>query len=220
MRIIYVALIVSALACLSGAAALAEQAAQDETIEPGLTFSLTLGDKTVPIVEGKPVQVSGKFSDPKVTLNIDPHRVFDLRGARFDYPRHFTWEADLTDPNVAVWTLSGTTFKIMFFAFQGDTSAESVVESLEENFTGQGAEVAKKPCKLTLEGKAIAGTQLDLTLVGNKLIDQVYGLPGGDGVSRLVIFQDTPNENGQPSAEAVETLKRFSESFKSAGAKK
>ena len=214
MRIIYVGLIVSAVSCLIGATALADPIAADETTEPALTFSLTVGDQTVAVAEGEPTQLDGEFVDPSVTLHIDPYRTFNLRGVRFDYPRHFTWEADLTDPNVAIWTLSGSTFKIMFFAFHDSTTAADIVASLEANFTDQGAEVKQEPCKIMLEGNPIDGTQLDLTLVGNKLVDQVYGLPGAGTMSRLVIFQDTPNENGQPSDEAVETLKRFTASFK------
>lgn len=214
MRIIYVGLIVLAVSCLIGTTALAEPIAADETTEPSLTFSLTIGDQTVAIAEGEPTQLEGNFADPSVTLDIEPYRTFNLRGVRFDYPRHFTWEADLTDPNVAIWTLSGATYKIMFFAFHDNTTAADIVDSLEANFSGQGAEVTKKPCKIMLEGNMIDGTQLDLTLVGNKLVDQVYALPSAGTMSRLVIFQDTPNENGQPSDEAVEALKRFTASFK------
>jgi len=206
--------IVSTLMCFVHGVVLAEPAAQDESAEPALTFSIEVGDQSVVVGEGVAAQLEGNFKNPEVSVTVEPYRVFARRGVEFEYPRTFNWEADLSDPDVAIWTLSGHTFKIMFFAFNDDTTAEDIVESLVGNFEQQGAEVAKSATQIVLGGETIHGTQLDLSVVGTKITDRVFALPGDGTRSRVVIFQDSLDEENQASAEGVATLKLFTSSFK------
>lgn len=214
MRSMLFGTIVSALMCCAHGIVLAEPTAQDESAEPEMTFSIKVGDQSVIVGEGVAAQLDGSFKNPEVSVTVEPYRVFSRRGVQFEYPRTFNWEADLTDPDVAIWTLSGHTFKIMFFAFSDDTTAEDIVASLVGNFEQQGAEVSRSATQIVLGGKTLPGTQLDLSVVGTQISDRVFALPSDGTRSRVVIFQDSLDEENQASAEGVATLKLFTSSFK------
>jgi hypothetical protein len=84
--------------------------AGDESREPPLLFSVSVGAVTVPATEGEAVSVAGTFQDPRVTVRPEPHRLFPYGGVSFHYPRGFTFEADLDDPAAIVHSIHGFGF--------------------------------------------------------------------------------------------------------------
>ena len=66
---------------------------------------------------------------------------------------------------------------------------------------------------LELNGVKLTGQLLDVTVAGQRLKQAFYGLRVGED-SMVIILQDSPQENGQPSADYERTVKMLNESFK------
>src|SRR5690349_4597241 len=69
--------------------------ADDETKEPKLGFTVRVGSTELHLSEGDQLPAKGTFTDPSVSVTVDPERVFTHAGLSFAYPRNFSFEAEL-----------------------------------------------------------------------------------------------------------------------------
>jgi hypothetical protein len=184
-----------------------------ESQEPPLRFNLKLGERTVVITEGETTQLRGKFEDPKVTLVVDPHRVFDFQGVSFQYPRSFGFEADLADPSAKSWTLSGNDFKIMLMVIQGSTTASEYADNLVAEFGEDNCRITDAQAKLRLGSVDLSGSTLRVNLAGHSMTMEVYLVDSTASAAKLLVFQDSLDEYGNRSNERKEALQVMASSF-------
>lgn len=185
----------------------------DESKEPPLRFTLRIGNKSIPITEGETARVNGTFSNPKVTLTAQPLRVFAYQGISFKYPRAFTFEADLSDSDYKNWTLSGNDFKVMYFILNDRLTTDAFAENLADQFGHQNCSV-QKASPLKFDNKELYGTTLNATVVGNKMVMDIYRIPSAGAQTKLLVFQDNVNDSGNRSIEGKSTLQLIKQSSK------
>ena len=69
--------------------------AVDESVEPADTYKLALNDTEVEIFTDKDIELSENAGKAKVRLIVNPEKRFTYGDVDFQYPRYFTFEADL-----------------------------------------------------------------------------------------------------------------------------
>lgn len=186
----------SAVAMPAGALAvpIAVGSQHPEAQEPRLSFNVAVGSTRVRVVEGETAAVPGNFQNPAVSVTVEPQRTFTYAGLRFDYPRSFTFEADL-DGGTSSWTLSGNDLKIMVFRFDERVSTEEYVQELVKRF---GPTTTTAPMQLRLGNADYPGTRLDVRVVKTELVYEVVGLPQYEGKYRILAIQDNKKAANVP----------------------
>lgn len=185
----------------------------DEAKAPPLKYTLKIGKKSIAITEGETVSIKGRFRNPKVTLTAQPHRLFSYRGVSFKYPRSFTFEAELEESDFQSWTLSGNDFTIMFFVIADDLTAEEYARELMSDFGRENCAISKA-VPFEFGSQKISGTKLEVNVVGNKTVTNAYRISTDNMQTKLLIFQDFLDDDGNPSREGKSTLDIVQRSFK------
>jgi len=175
----------------------------DETREPPMKYRVDLDGKVFAIAEGESMKLDGTWTDPTIRIVADPHRRFSYGGVSFLYPRGFTFEADVDDPDSRSWILSGNDFTIMVFVLSGRITPEAYADSVAGRFGDENCKRSALPEDLL--GRKIHGTRLDVRVVGHRLTIDVFALPAVEG-TRLLVLQDSPDESGRESRESRETM--------------
>jgi hypothetical protein len=183
----------------------------DETREPPLRFRVQIGAASVTLAEGEPGALRGQFVDPVVSVTPEPFRVFELAGISFRYPRAFTFEADVEDPSLKSWTLSGNDLRIMCFALLEAVSPEAFARNLTSHFGPGAARVREPRAVLRLGKETLDGVVVDVVVAKHRMTMSVYGIPGPG--HRILVLQDSPDESGRPSREAAGAVKELEASF-------
>jgi hypothetical protein len=187
--------------------------AQDEAKEPPQKFTVNLGDQSVKVLEGESVKLTGSFTNPQLTIKPDPYRVFPYQGLRFQYPRSFSFEADLTGPGEKNWTLSGNDVRIMLFVFDERTTVAEFAEGVISELGKANCKIVDANAKLKLGTIEITGVKLHMTISTHGVTQDIYSIPTPRPKTRLLVFQDSPDENGNRSAEAKGVLETLNKSF-------
>ena len=169
----------------------------EEAREPPTVYEITLGGETIEAREGEPVTLAGRFDGPTLTVAPKPTRTLDVRGVRFEFPRRFVFEADLSDPSVAIWTLEGSDATIMLYAFPTPVSAAEIAAGMVE----QTGPTPRGRALLTVPGGTLTGLGFDWTLAEQRVRTEAFDLPAPAGQSRVLILQDVPPEDADRSAE-------------------
>ena len=202
---------------LTGPLAAPATPAGDESREPPLLFSVSVGAVTVPATEGEAVSVAGTFQDPRVTVRPEPHRLFPYGGVSFHYPRSFTFEADLDDPAARSWTLSGNDFKVLYFAFPVVITPQTHVKQLLETHGRANCRVLDERADLRLGETTLRGIRVEVAVQGNRMIQEAYQVPLKGQGSRLLVFQDWPADGADRSKEGALALRLIAASFRTPG---
>jgi len=189
------------------------KAETSEQAEPPLLYKLQLGDKTVAVSEGVPSTIEGTFTNPAATLTVESFRIFPHGGVEFHYPRHFTFEADFSAPEVKIWTLSGNSFKIMYFVTTQPLTVETFVESLSQQAEPDQVKVDPAPVTIALGGQTLAGKRVTITLAGQSIATDAFALPPHAGATRLLVLQDSPPLPGAATEEAQSATGLLTQSF-------
>jgi hypothetical protein len=187
--------------------------AADESQEPPLQFEVIIGDKSFAVTEGESAQAIGEFNDPIISVTPQPLRVFPYQGISFSYPRSFTFEADLKDPDNKSWTLSGNDFKIIYFVMNVRLSTGEFANSMIDLMGHRQAKVTNPNAQMTLGKHALSGKTLELTLASHKSTMDIYRLPSAKRVTRFLVFQDSLDAQGNRSREGTQALKELASSF-------
>jgi hypothetical protein len=184
----------------------------DESREPPLLFSVSVGPAMVSVTEGETVPVAGSFKDPPVTVRPEAHRVFPYGGISFRYPRTFTFEADLDDPDIRSWTLSGNDFKVIYFVFSVPVTPEGQTKETCKSYGN--CRFLDRSANLKLAGVTLTGVRVEATIQGNRMTHEAYQVPTKGKGSRLLVFQDWPGDGEPRSREGAEALRMLISSFR------
>lgn len=183
----------------------------DDATEPPLTYTLEVDGKKFLLSADKTVILKGSFNNPKVTLRASSTRTFEQDDIVFNYPANFTFEADLSDPEVRTWTMSGNNVTLMLLAFDEEVTPAGLITSTAESLetTAEGM----KPASLKL-GSLTAEGQSAFVKVGDvSLFYTVVTIPTAEGKGRLLLVQDIPQDDGKPSDERATVVEMLEESF-------
>jgi hypothetical protein len=174
----------------------------DDTKEPPVKYRLEVDGKVYPAVEGEAVKITGTLMNPTVKIVAEPFREFGYGGVSFQYPRAFTFEADVKDRDYKSWILSGNDFKIMYFLLDEKTTPDSYADEMIKQFGQKNA--TKSAMKSDVLGGNRDGVRIDVTLAGHKMTMDILCVPFAGG-TRVIVLQDAP-KSGQSSPEAKAAL--------------
>ncbi len=183
----------------------------DDTTEPPLSYTLEVDGQKFLLNADKTVILKGDFQNPKVTLRAAATRRFEHDNIAFDYPANFTFEADLSEPGIRTWTLSGNNVTLMLFDFEQPVKPAELIASTAEALEANVDRMEPTTLKF---GSLTADGQSGLLKVGTVVLTYtVVALPATEGKIRLFIVQDLPKDNGESSDEKTAILKMLDESF-------
>jgi hypothetical protein len=187
--------------------------AEDESVEPPLQYTLTVGGKSQQISENAPFSIGEVKPDDKAVLSVADQRIFGYRGLTFPYPRYFSFEADLQNASSLSWTLSGNDCTLMVFAFSEKLTPQQFAASLAERF---GSETKISTVDLTLGGTKYAGAKVDATITGTHMVMEILPLASPSAKSMLLVIQDSMSDAGTHSPEYAKVMAALGKSFREA----
>lgn len=177
-------------------------AQEDETTEPKLSFTVRVGSTELRLSEGDQLPAKGTFTDPAVSVTVDPERVFTHAGLSFAYPRNFSFEADLSEPHSHSWTLSGNDVKIMVFRFSTELSIESFSKEIAEGF---GPSASISPISIQLGSTEYSGKRVRAKIATHAFTQDIFSLPAIKGKGRFLVLQDDADGN-KPESQPTRAL--------------
>lgn len=179
---------------------------QTDTTEPPQTFELVVDGKAQTVELNKEFELDLK-GKTKVKLKALPNRQFEFAGVSFPYPSFFAFEAE-HDVTSKLWTLDGNDCVVMVFAFPGESGVghQELARQIGAQF-GRGTKFSKTK----FEGKSVSlsGTRIRASVVGSKLIQDVFDIPTESGGSRIIVIQDSLEDDGSHTKEFKNLQKQF-----------
>jgi hypothetical protein len=166
-----------------------------EAVEPKLSFVVKLGTTELRLSEREELLAKGTFSDPRVSVSVNPERTFTYVGLEFAYPSHFTFEADLS-AEAHLWTLSGNDLKIMIFRFQTEVLLDDFTKETAAQY---GANTSVSPMAIKFGGIEYSGRRIHVRLVGSEFTQDLFALPPLNGQARFLMLQDF-GDGGTPES--------------------
>lgn len=178
-------------------------APQDDASEPPAQYELQINGKAVPMTLGKEISLDRKAGRTRYLLVRGATRRFDKSGLKFDYPADYNFEADLRDPEIAVWTLGGRSalLTIQRFPLAGPALLrERMARELTALYGSKNVKI--KPAALLLGGRGVEGKKLLISLAKQSLSQEIFAFSGYK-YAWVLIVQDLPTQ-GRETDEARE----------------
>lgn len=183
----------------------------DDSVEPSRTFYLEMAGAKHKLLLNQAVKIAGTHTNPTVILKASPIRTFPYGGISFNYPAHFSWEADLSGPQEKLWTLSGNSTTLMMFILPTTPTVDEYAQAMAHQFGVDTALIRDITRKLG--AKTYGGKRLMVSMAGAFLAMEIFTLPAKTG-SRIMVFQDTTLDGKALSPEAKEVFNILAASFK------
>ncbi|MEM6684880.1 MAG: hypothetical protein AAF617_03705 [Bacteroidota bacterium] len=171
----------------------------DPTKAPKTNLVVTINGKEYKMSEGQQVLRDGNL----ISVKFADYKIFDNGSIRFEYPRHFSFEYE-SDIGYKNWSFNGNNFVIMYFEIASGTLNEFVKE-ISGQF-GKGNYTIKRTTK-ALGNRVLGGRRIDVKLVGEKLVLELFEIEMQDGKTRILAFQDAPDEYGNPTQEGKKAVR-------------
>src|SRR5271166_6212825 len=179
----------------------AQEAKDSGAFEPKNRFELIINGKTYQALEGQPLTLDSTVSRPSISIKLSDRKKFEAASFSFEYPRHLSFEYE-KETGLKVWTLTGNSLVITLFELNGEIPLNTLIESMVEKFGKQNCTV--EDFKKEFGHRLTSGKRLHVKLAGTSLTIDFYALDSGDAKSRIISFQDTIKDNGEPSDECIE----------------
>lgn len=201
------------LALCSGGMLCAQEAEAipDESLEPKDSYSLEIDGKNFPIFTDRQTELKLDKTNPQVKLTVAPFKIFNYGTMSLEYPRHFTFEAELSDKDVRLWNLSGNSTILMLQKYKEEIDHVIMGNMLQQRFGEQNASLSE--CEMTFMGSKKKGTRVFTTIGDSSIAQEVYSFKTEEG-SILLILQDSINAQGKGSAEGTSFREQVSKTFK------
>lgn len=183
----------------------------DESLEPSDSFKLVVDGREFKIVAEEPFDLAVKGETLKALLKVEPLKIFNYGGIELQYPRHFTFEADLDDEDVRLWNLSGSQCVLMIQRYPAEMDHKIMAEMLLPRFGEGNSQMSE--CGMRLNGSEVKGSRLKTTIGDSSISQEIFSFKVQDG-SLLLIIQDTLDPAGEHSEEARRFKELLSSTFK------
>ncbi|HNX77008.1 MAG TPA: hypothetical protein PLM07_17255 [Candidatus Rifleibacterium sp.] len=187
----------------------------DESREPADTFKLSIDGNEYQIVPEKSLEVTCKGEKLPVLLTVEPLKNFNYGGIELKYPRNYTFEADLSEKEVSLWSLSGNQFVLMIQKYPAEMNHQIMASMLLPRFGEKNSSL--EPCRAELNGSETAGTRLITTIGDSTITQEIYSFKV-EGGSLLLILQDTIGSKGEKSEEGAKFRELLKTTLKFAAA--
>lgn len=178
-------------------AALEEQTRLEPKAEPPAQYELQINGKPVSLTLEKEMWVGMKAGPTRVKLVRSPLRQFDKNGVRFQYPVDYTFEADVSNPNVLIWTLSGTNSALMVQQFSkapANILIDGVTSEAIKLYGRNNVRISSS--SMAIGSRQIKGKRLNVTLAKQKLMQEFYAFNNSQN-SFVLMIQDSSGKGWQ-----------------------
>jgi hypothetical protein len=189
----------------------------DPTQPSPLRLQVTIDGVKLDVVDG--VEAVADVGGRARTLRVDvaPLRRFAAGDVAFDFPRDMAFEHQDEAGVLQIWTLEGSSITVMVHRFlvgEADEFVADTLSSMAEGFAAVSDEAPAKPepCKVIAGGVERAGQRIAFAIAGNEMATTAFALDVGKGCV-LVMVQDIPGEDGEPSAECARFLELLATTF-------
>ena len=183
----------------------------DEKSEPKRNYTLKIGDRSLKITEGVPFDIDTGDKSQKATLSASPYRTFTHQNLNFDYPAHYSFEADLSNLEAKSWTLSGNDCTVMVFGMGAQVTPTQMAQGLAGGF-GKGNSKTRQ-ARLKLGKKEYETSIIDVKIAGASLKLEVFAIELSPNSSTLFIIQDGLEDDGKHSDDYRALEKLLNQSF-------
>lgn len=194
--------------CISASFA---QNQQGKPLETTSLFEVQVDADTYTVEEGSTLDIDGKLKDPKISIKLLDIKRFNAGNISFEYPSNFSFEYEESE-GYKNWTLDGNDFVIMIFDVEGKTTVKEFIDNMIIQFGEENC--ITKTIKSRLGEKIINGIQLAVELAGHRLTIDFYKYSTSENNSRYIAFQDTLEEDGTATNEAVTTFKMINDTIR------
>lgn len=206
-------LVVVALVALPSATPAAPDAAHDPTVEPVMEMTLTIGQAEHAISFDQPLDVIIDGRPVTMTLRAKPDRLFRVGSIRFRYPMTHGFEADTSTPGIRIFTLDGNSNVIMLQEYGHLMPAQQLLAFMTNAMTAQYGNAARvSPTSIELGEHTLKGNRLDVTLAGERLVQDLFPIKTPEG-GYVLMIQDSPQDDGQLTQETQEAIKLLKRTF-------
>ena len=174
---------------------------EKKTETPPAIFMLNVNGKEYNVTEGHELKLEGNFNSPTVSIKMADYRKFDNGVVSFNYKSSATYQYD-ESPGNKTWMINGNDDVVFVFELDGRVKVDAIMEQVITQF-------GKKNCKMEtaskkIGDKTITGKRLNITLVGQKIVQEYYELGLNDGGTHILAFQNTNKDDGTPSKDGIE----------------
>lgn len=183
----------------------------DEGIEPPASFVLQVNEEKFNLKRGESLELKGEFKNPVVKLEVEPYKEFTYAGIYLKYPQNFGFEADLGDENVKMWNITGNAGILMIQKYNLEMDHKIMANLLVPRYGEANSKISE--CSLTFAGKPVQGTRVIANFGGSSISQEVYSFKQNEG-SLLLIFQDSIDAKGLPTAEGNALKEIVAKTFK------
>jgi hypothetical protein len=183
--------------------------------EPPIEYTLAIDGQDVAMIPDTPIKVVVGGKEVTATLTAKPDRLLQLPGISFRYPSGDSFECDKSTPGVTQWTLSGNHNLVILTRtsekIQPDDLLAATIAPLTQKFGEKN--VTRTEGQITLGGKKYPCTDLNISLLEQKLRDRLVGIKSPDGVY-LLMLQDSLKDDGSLQDDAKTMLDLLDKTFK------
>ncbi|NLF96015.1 MAG: hypothetical protein GX569_04690 [Candidatus Riflebacteria bacterium] len=190
--------------------------AVDESVEPADTYRLSLNDVEIDLFPDRDIELPENAGKAKARLIVNPEKRFTYGDVDFQYPRYFTFEADLNEAEVRLWSLSGNKAVLMVQRYPVEMDHKVMAEQLLPSF-GEGNSTLGV-CEMMFNGVKTTGSRVITTIGQGTIAQDIYSFDMANG-SLLLILQDTL-EDDRNSDEFKAFCAQLSRTFKITEAEK
>ena len=189
----------------------AQDAKDSGAMEPKNRFDITIDGKTYQVIEGQVLKLESTLSKPSISIKLSDLKKFEAASLSFEYPKHFSFEYE-KDTGVTVWTLNGNNVVVTLFELDAKVPLATLVEPMIKKFGRKNCTV--EDFKKELGHQLTNGKRLHVKLAGTSLTIDFYEINIGDAKPRIMSFQDTIKDNGEPSDEFKAGFQVINDSIK------
>lgn len=198
------------LIALAGFVLLAVTPAVDE--EPARLYVLKVDGQPVGIQLNEPVKVRINGRETTLALEVEPYRLFNKYGVRFQFPQDFTYDFDDSDPGLMIWGMEKSSSMLMLQKYDLAVTADYMMTLLMASFKAEyrGLKVTESPTEFIGKKARLKGARLVVEMGSVEIIQDVFVFRTKQGLFCLML-QDSKFKLGPNTDEyglMIDVLKR------------
>lgn len=191
--------------------AFAQEKRAGATAKQPAVFVLTINDKEYSVTEGEALKLDGNFSSPTVSIKAAPYAKFDNGKVSFKYKNNSTYDYSESEGN-RTWTFDGSDCVVFLFELDALVKVDAITDNVISQFGKKNCKT--EPVTKKIGDKVLKGVRINVTLAGQKLVQEYYDLGLNDTRTNILAFQNLKKEDGSIAEEGLAAADMVATSFK------
>ena len=183
---------------------------QDYMPKPLNSYVVTINGVEYTVEEGQDIEIDSTLKKPVVSVKLGAFKKFQADSLSFHYPSDFHYSKEDANGFINI-TIGGANFTFIYMKTAYPMSMNDLVDEMVALYGAENAYVEDK--EMELGNRKLIGKRINITFAGQFMTQDVFEIIGEDFKSRYVVFQDLLDDFGNPSEEAITTLKMIHKSI-------